>query len=116
MSVRDRFILDTLKRSGDELMTRQGQAIAATIKTQTGHMLSSRSIQVSGGESSGILRIQHTAYQRYLDIKKPKKGRKRRIHNRYTYHAYSSIGERLMYGLTEEVAAQIREAAKYTTL
>lgn len=112
MSVRDRFIQDTLKRSGNELMTRQGERIVATVKTQTGQMLSSRSIQVYGGENSGILRLTHAAHQRYLDIQKPKKGRKRRIHNRYTYHAYTSISERLMYGLTEEVAAQIREAAK----
>ena len=112
MSVRDRFIQDTLKRSGNDLMTRQGQAIAATVTTKTGQMLSSRSTQVYGGENGGILRITHAAHQRYLDIRKPKKGRKRRIHNRYTYHAYTSISERLMYGLTEEVAAQIREAAK----
>ena len=52
MSVRDRFILDTLKRSGDELMTRQGQAIAATVKTKTGQMLSSRSTQVYGGDTA----------------------------------------------------------------
>ena len=29
MSVRDRFIQDTLKRAGDDLMTRQGQQIAS---------------------------------------------------------------------------------------
>lgn len=108
MSVRDRFILDTLKRAGDELMTRQGEQIAATVTTRTGAMLSSRSVQVSGDR----LRFTHAAHQRYLDITEPKKGRKRRLHNRYTYHAFTSISERLMYGLTEEVAAQIREAAK----
>ena len=111
MSVRDRFILDTLKRSGNDLMTRQGQQIAAAVTSRTGAMLASRSAHVSGGENSGILRYTHAAHQRFLDIKKPKKGRKRRIHNRYTYHAFSSIGERLMFGLTEEVAAQIRESA-----
>lgn len=108
MSVRDRFILDTLKRAGDDLMTRQGEQIAATVTTRTGAMLSARSVQVSGDR----LRFTHAAHQRYLDITKPKKGRKRRLHNRYTYHAFTSIGERLMYGLTEEVAAQIREANK----
>lgn len=108
MSIRDRFILDTLKRAGDELMTRQGEQIAATVTTRTGAMLSFRSVQVSGDR----LRFTHAAHQRYLDITKPKKGRKRRLHNRYTYHAFTSISERLMYGLTEEVAAQIREATK----
>ena len=108
MSVRDRFIYNTLKRSGDDLMTRQGERIAATVKTRTGAMLSSRSVQVSEKR----LRFTHAAHQRYLDITKPKKGRKRRLHNRYTYHAFTSISERLMYGLTEEVAAQIREATK----
>lgn len=112
MSVRDRFIQDTLKRAGDDLMTRQGQQITATVTTRTGAMLSSRSVHVSGGENSGILRFTHAAHQRFLDIRKPKKGRKRRLHNRYTYHAFTSISERLMYGLTEEVAAHIAESAK----
>lgn len=109
MSVRDRFIADTLKRSGDDLMTRQGAHIVSTVTSRTGQMMSSRRVSISAGAGTGILRFTHAAHQRYLDITKPKKGRKRRLHNRFTYHAFTSIGERLMYGLTEEVIAAIRE-------
>lgn len=112
MSVRDRFILNTLKRTGDDLMTLQGERIEATVRSRTGQMMSSRRIHASASDGGGLLRFTHAAHQRFLDIRKPKKGAKRRIHNRYTYRAYASIAERLMYGLTEEVAAQIREAAK----
>ena len=38
-----------------------------------------------------------------------KKRKSRKILNRYVFGAFSSIVERLMYGFTDEVAAQFRE-------
>jgi len=60
----------------------------------------------------------HTAYERFLDMRRRGGQRKplkrRRIHNRFVFGAYAGIAERLMYGLTEEVSTLIRSQLDLT--
>ena len=64
-----------------------------------------------GAEMDGKLTYTHTAYERFLDMRRRGGLRKssRRIHNRFVFGAYVGIAERLMYGLTEDVVNAIRE-------
>lgn len=114
-SVRQRFIRDVLEDEGRRLIRNQSVAIMQKLKPRTGRLVSARSVSVSGGDSSdGVLTFRHTAYERFLDMKSVQYGsanvrRNRRIHNRFVFGHYHSIAERLAYGLTEDVAAQIRK-------
>ena len=114
-SVRQRFIRDVLEDEGRRLIRNQSVAIMQKLKSRTGHLVSARSVSVSGGDSSdGVLTFRHTAYERFLDMKSVQYGsakvrRNRRIHNRFVFGHYHSIAKRLAYGLTEDVVTQIRE-------
>lgn len=119
MSVRDRFVKDVLESEGAKLLSRQGTAISSSLKQQSGRLMSSREITVSGGsDMNGKLTLEHPIYERFLDMRKPgKNGRKkkgRRIHNRFVFGAYASIAKNLMYGFTDEVADEIRK--KYSEI
>lgn len=116
MGARERFVLDTLEQEGRRLEKYQGEAIRRSLKIRSGYLLSARDIVVQGGEGmDGRLTFTHAIYERFLDMKgkyRLKKRRRRRIHNRFIFGAYSSIAKRLMYGFTEEVAAEFRKAAE----
>lgn len=105
MAAIDRFIQDTLRDAGDRLITRQGQEISANLKSRTGTLLSGRRVSVSANR----LTLTHPIYERFLDIKRLGKRKKRtRIHNRFVYGTYSSIAERLLAGFAEDVADTIK--------
>lgn len=113
MSVRARFVGEVLDAAGDRLLSSQERAVRRSVKLHTGRILSARDIVVSGGaEMDGKLIYTHTAYERFLDMRRlggqKKSSKRRRIHNRFVFGAYSGIAERLMYGLTEEVSDLIR--------
>lgn len=82
-------------------------AVVFVLDSRTGNLRRSRSTRAS----SDRLVFEHPIYERYLDMKRMsgKKRKSRKIHNRYVFGAFSSIAERLMYGFTDEVAAQFRE-------
>ena len=111
MSVRARFVQNVLEEEGQAMLRRQSSALSSRLESRSGHLISSRRVETSGGvDMDGILSFTHPDYERYLDIAKPAKGkRRRRIHNRYTFGAYQRIAERLMYEFTDDVAAAIRE-------
>lgn len=114
MGVRDRFVRDVLESEGATLLRRQGSAISSSVKQQSGRLMSSREITVSGGaDMDGKLTLEHPIYERFLDMKRLGKARGRRkgrkIHNRFVFGAYASIARTLMWGLTEDVARRIRE-------
>ena len=115
MSVKGRFVKSILAEEGREMLSRQGVAIASKLETRSGRLLDSRHVSVSGDDSmDGRLTFEHAAYERFLDLRRVHYGskvvsRKRRIHNRYVFGAYSTIAARLMYEFTDEVAAAIRE-------
>lgn len=118
MSIKQRFVKEILEDEGRRLMRNQSVAISRKLKSRSGRLLSDRSISVSGGEvSDGTLTFRHTAYERFLDMKRLNYGsvgirRNRRIHNRFVFGHYNSIANRIAYGLTEDVAARIRETFK----
>ena len=111
--IREKFVQETLETEGASMLRFQGTRIEQATTRRTGHLKGARRITVTGGEGmDGRLEFTHTDYERFLDIKRARKGGKRRrsrkIHNRYVFGAYASIAKRLMYGLTEEVASDIR--------
>ena len=93
------------------MLSRQGGAISSATESRTGRLSGSRRVNVSGGENTdGVMSFAHVDYERFLDMRRRKDGSKRkrrRIHNRYIFGAYSSIAERLMFEFTDEVAQQL---------
>ena len=111
MSVKARFIAQTLEKAGAEMMARQGSAIASSVQERSGRLLDTRSIEVSTGDGAeGRLTFTHTVYERFLDMRQlgGVKHKRRRIHNRFVFGMYSSIAARLMHGFTQEVIDEIR--------
>lgn len=113
MSVKERFVQSVLSEEADRMLRRQGQRISSVTVSRSGHLLGSRSVSVSGGtEFDGKFVYTHTAYERFLDMRRTGSGGKsssgRKIHNRFVFGTYSSIAERLMYGLTESVAEALK--------
>lgn len=97
---------DVLQEEGEKMLRYQGTRISKVVKNRTGTLMNSRSMSVSGDDSDGTLTFTHVIYERFLDMKrlgKRKKGKRRKIHNRFTYGMYSTIIRRLMYGFTDEV-------------
>ncbi len=112
MGARERFVQMTLRFEGERMMRNQGEAIKRQLNIQSGYILSARDIVVQGGEGmDGRLTYTHAIYERFLDMKRnrnERRVRRRKIHNRFIFGAYSSIAKRLMYGFTEEVAELLR--------
>lgn len=114
MSIRERFIDETLQHEGQRMMRNQEVAIRSATKEQSGRLLRERRFSVSDGQ----LTFTHTAYERFLDLRKIHRGgtvvkrRRRKIHNRFVFGTYAAIARRLMYGFTEEVIADIRQRFK----
>lgn len=115
MSVKSRFVQTILSDEGNRLLKNQGLAMQRKLEFHTYRLYQGRTKSVrTGAEMDGVLTFQHTAYQRFLDLKQMKYGakvikRNRRIHNRFVFGHYSSIASRLMYDLTDEVVARIRQ-------
>lgn len=113
MSVKARFIAQTLEKAGADMMVRQGSAIATSTGERSGRLLSERSIEVATGDGAeGRLTFSHPIYERFLDMRRLGgiKHKRRRIHNRFVFGMYSSIAARLMYGFTREVIDEIKRA------
>jgi len=122
MSVKARFIRNVLEEEGESMLRRQSSAILSKLETRTGMLERSRTVSVSSSDSfDGKMTFRHVAYERYLDLRRLRYGskvvsRRRRIHNRYVFGAYSRIAERLMYEFTDEVAASIRQQIENESL
>lgn len=113
--LKGRFVTEVLRSEGEKMLSRQGAAMQEYLRFQTGHTFSSRSITVT----DNTLSFRHSVVERFLDLKRLNHGSKevrrparRKIHNRFVFGAYGSIARRLMYGYTEEVAAQLRDTFK----
>lgn len=117
MGVRERFIKKTLESEGQRMLRAQGLAMEEGLRFHTGETFNLRSITVTEkGEMSGTLTFHHTVQERFLDMRRLRHGsteskrpKSRRIHNRFVMGMYNAIARELMYGLTEDVAARIRE-------
>ena len=116
MSVKARFIGNVLKEEGERMLRRQSSAILSKLESRTGTLENRRSVSVTSATDSfeGRMSFTHVSYERFLDLRRLHYGskvvsRRRRIHNRYVFGAYSRIAERLMYEFTDEVAAAIRQ-------
>lgn len=113
MGVRERFVRDILEDEGLRMLRNQGFAIRAETKERTGDLMDRRAIAVRGGDDlDGKLVLEHTVYERFLDMRRDRKSRRRRrrkIHNRFVFGAYASVARRLMYDLSDEMAKAMKE-------
>lgn len=118
MSIQQRFVKSILEDEGRRLMRNQSLALERKLRFYTNRLYNIRRTSVQGGaDMDGQLTFTHTSYERFLDMKRLRYGskvvrRNRRIHNRFIFGHYSSIASRLMYDLTEDVVARIREQLK----
>lgn len=118
MSIKQRFVQSVLEDEGKRLMKNQALALQRKLQFHTNRLYRTRNTTVrSGAEMDGTMTFTHTCYERFLDMRRLHYGskivaRNRKIHNRFVFGHYTSIAGRLMYDLTEEVVAQIREQIK----
>lgn len=118
MSIKERFVKSVLDDEGRRLMKNQALALQRKLRFRTNRLYKSRSVSTdSGSEMDGRLTFSHTSYERFLDMRQLHYGskvvkRNRKIHNRFIFGHYTSIASRLMYDLTDDVVAQIREQIK----
>lgn len=124
--VRKEFVKQILKQEGKELNDNQGKAIAKLLNFHSNRLMSDRPFNVESEDSmDGQFSTSIAGYGRLLDIKpnnrvtreqnKYTHWRKRRrtkafpIYNRFVFGHYYTIAYRLMYGLTEDVAENIKK-------
>lgn len=111
--IKKAFIGQSLLEEGTRYLRNQSLAMQSKLNFHTGNILSQRKMSVSvSGQSSGVLTINHTAYERFLDMNIRKDGKVVRkgfsIHNRFMYGHFASLRDRVMYGFTDEAIAQIK--------
>lgn len=124
--VRKEFVKQILEQEGKELHDNQGKAIAKLLHFHSNRLMDERPFHVESDDAmDGEFSISIAGYGRALDIK-PKNRvikeqskythwRQRRrmkafpIYNRFVFGHYYTIAYRLMYGLTEEVAAGMKK-------
>ena len=124
--VRKEFVKQILEQEGKELHDNQGKAIAKLLHFHSNRLMDDRPFHVESDDAmDGEFSTSIAGYGRALDIK-PKNRvikeqskythwRQRRrmkafpIYNRFVFGHYYTIAYRLMYGLTEEVAAGIKK-------
>lgn len=115
MAVRERFVRNILEEEGARMLRNQSLAMRSAVRFRTRKMFDDRTVTVQGGAGmDGRLTFTHTSYERFLDMKRLRRGSdtiksNRKIHNRFVYGTYISIGNRLMYDFTEDVAESIRK-------
>jgi len=106
------FVKRVLIDEGKRYHKNQGLEIQKRLQFHTKRIYNARSEQVSADNSmDGQLTIKHTAYQRFLDIKRKVRNKKTnrlnqrryRIHNRFVMGHYYGIANRLMFELTDDV-------------
>lgn len=120
--VRKEFVKQILEDEGKQLHDNQGKAIAKLLHFHSNRLMTERPYHVESKDSmDGQFSTQIAAYGRFLDIKPKNRGNKytqwsqeRRtkgysIYNSIIFRQYYTIAYRLMYGLTEEVAEEIKK-------
>lgn len=124
--VRKEFVKQILQEEGKELHDNQGKAIAKLLHFHSNRLMEDRPYNVQSEDSmDGEFSIKIPGYGRALDIKPQNRvireqdkythWRQRRrtkafpIYNRFVFGHYYTIAYRLMYGLTEDVAENIKK-------
>lgn len=114
--IKQRFVGRVLREQGEQMLSRQGAAMRKRLKFKTGNLLDQRNVVVSEGSDvmDGSMKFTHVDYERFLDIRGrripgSKKTRAYKIHNRFVMATYYAIARELMFGLTEEVRAGLKE-------
>lgn len=123
-NIKTEFVKIELEKIGVAINDDQTRSIRKYLNYRTGHLLNDRKFDViKGNYLDGELQITHPNYERFLDIKKrPKQSdnvtewKKRTrgklksypIHNKIIMGNYNQLAYNLLYGLTEEVAKDIK--------
>ena len=113
MTVKGEYIRRTLLDESNRWLKNQKTVLATKLHSRTGRLVNERSISEQG-EMSATMTYQHTIEERFLDMRVLRYGSKivrraRKIHTRFAYGHYESIASRLMYGLTDDVVAEIKQ-------
>jgi hypothetical protein len=113
---KQQFVKQVLADEGKRYLKNQGIEMHKRLHFHTNRLFTDRSAKTeSANDMDGSLVITHTAYERFLDIKRMTRSSKTnklkqsrvRIHNRFVFGHYFSIANRLMTELTESARAAI---------
>lgn len=124
--VRKDFVKSILESEGEELHDDQSKAIAKLLHFHSNRLYDERPYSIESGDTmDGTFTMSLPKYGRFLDIKPKNKviqaqdkythWRQRRrtkafpIYNRIVFGHYYSMAYKLMYGLTDEVANNIKK-------
>lgn len=123
MDIKTEFIKQELEKIGKQIDQDQLRAISKYLHYKTGRLEKGRFFEVKKEDGlDGQLTLTHPIYERFLDIKKKQnvssnvqnwRNRRRKpraypIHNRIIMGNYNRLAFNLMYGFTEEVAAEMK--------
>lgn len=115
--IKKEFVRRVLINESQRFDKNQTLQIRRLVTFHTGDLERERHFSVSSDDTmDGKLTLKHKAYQRFLDIKKKIRSKSSRrlknrnipIHNTFAFGHYYSIGNRLMYEFTNEVADGIK--------
>jgi hypothetical protein len=122
------FVRRVLQEQADELDERQTKRINRYLKFRTGRLLNMRNIQVQAGGNKfdGKMSLDIPIYGRFQDMRKNKAASTNRrklknknttpIYNVPTMQVYNVLGKKLMFFLTKETIAQIKQELSNQTL
>jgi len=119
--IKREFIRQVLEDEGKRLKKNQGIEMEKRLKFHTRNLFEDRQTSVTQTEDlKATLHFTFPIYQRFLDIKRRKVKKKKksgefkikrgyRIHNRFVYGHYISVGNRIQYEFSAEVANAIKK-------
>ncbi len=118
--IQKEFIRRVLEDEANRMEKNQGLQMKRLLHFHTGNLFNGRQFTVKqGADLDGVLTIKFKIYQRFLDMKRKvrsKNGnirnRQYSIHNKYVFGHFYSIGDRLMYELTEDLIEGIKRDLK----
>lgn len=114
---KDLFVKQVLQDEGKRYLKNQGIEMQKRLHFHTNRLFNDRTATVEGADDQmdGLLKLTHTAYERFLDMKRKVRNTKTnrirtsryRVHNRFVFGHYFSIANRLMNEFTEEARQAI---------
>lgn len=114
--IKKEFVRQVLEDYGKDVTDTQLRAMNKYLQFKSGNIVRANSYKVQSSDNSdGSVVFTHAIYQRFLDMKvittklgKRKRKRPYPIHNRIIWGKLNRVYDRLMFGLTENTIAEIK--------
>ena len=102
------FLNKIIREESETFDKMQLAAMRRQLRFHSDEIIRARRFSFVSSGMSVSMNLTHTAFHRFLDIRRPGYKR-RRIHNRYVWGAYEAIARRCMYDFTTEAVESIKK-------